>query len=1202
MDNYQLIEQIGEGSFGRVYKGRRKYTGQIVAMKFIPKRGKNKREIRNLRQEITILKSLNHENIIMMLDSFESDKEFCVVMEHAQGDLYEILESDGKLPEDVVKSIAKQLVRALHYLHSHRIIHRDMKPQNILIAPDGIVKLCDFGFARCMSNNTMVVTSIKGTPLYMAPELVQEQPYNRTADLWSLGVILYELHTGVPPFNTKNFYTLIQKIINNPVKYPKSISKEFKSFLEGLLNKEPKKRLDWPDLAEHEFVRETDDDRQMREKNHARSLNRKRINWFHTMVNGKEGVHHLPVPDITKFPYNGGNPPAQANADADGKASESAFGSDESISRLYDMYIVKKLDIGGMMGNQDDFTSIATFIRTSTKRLKPRRNGAGGVEGTPEVPNIKKALHLLKKALVHIQQTNSHYANVVFESNAISHMIQAVHDMMRCDSVDACKEISDTLKVIGEALKCSQKAQTASDHVSLLVPRVFTIVNDLVTYRHDAKHSVKLNTLKCLSYAFIHMNMTPTANTKLFKECMESNVVESVVSCMNVDALRGASNSGALSESTRHKLLSSTVKCLAELTHPMSGETVGLPTLSRKNRPQASLHLNYKHDKMRELTGRLLASNPQRFHLLCDIFRGSNDADSLRALRVIFQSARFSSAFSERLATLENLKFMVPHLINRKKAPTKVELIHMVCALMFEYTPQVIQPILGNIDNLLISVIDNFCSTTNVVLQCCILQILSRLARYSADINTRVMDYFMQSESFTVCIKLLKKVNFSKIAEEDKPRIEGTGYADSGYLDGMIFLFAEFSNILNEEFVRKFFESGTWGALRNYLLTLDTHSEISILGLQAVHKLIFKLADFIPHYNEKILCDDTLVQDFFIPCIREATIQQFSKWPESRNGGMRGVSGLVERVVNVLFLGFTSPSSSQNVQKFLFKQDVVRHVLSSLQYISQNTYDKPLSFLSRLVFKSPHFAVQFVKFASPMLIQKLLHEDNPPSLLIEILVIISQLARIKSDHYSYIAECRIGEQICKLLKHDDPGVRSKTCNLVGNMCRHNDDFYRDLIDYSILDELIARCRDIDPTTRKFACFAIGNAGFHNNSLYPQLQASIAPLIELLSDEEEKTRANAAGALGNLVRNSDELCDSLISSGAVDRLMDTLSDRGPNARKIALFSLGNFCVHAQCRRVLEGRSFRRVIQRLEAECRDDTIKKYIDRINRKMGDQ
>ena len=135
--NYHVLELIGEGSFGKVYRGRRKYTGQIVAMKFIPKVGKKEKELKNLRSEINILRKLNHNNIVMLLDSFETKNEFCVVMEHCQGELFEILEDDKSLPEPIVQNIARQLVKALNYLHSQRIIHRDMKPQNILVGTDG---------------------------------------------------------------------------------------------------------------------------------------------------------------------------------------------------------------------------------------------------------------------------------------------------------------------------------------------------------------------------------------------------------------------------------------------------------------------------------------------------------------------------------------------------------------------------------------------------------------------------------------------------------------------------------------------------------------------------------------------------------------------------------------------------------------------------------------------------------------------------------------------------------------------------------------------------------------------------------------------------------------------------------------------------------------------------------------------------------
>ncbi|XP_059708843.1 serine/threonine-protein kinase 36 isoform X1 [Haemorhous mexicanus] len=254
MENYHVLEVIGEGSFGRVYKGRRKHSAQVVALKFIPKVGRSEKELKNLQREIEIVRGLHHPNIIQMLDSFETAKEVVVVTDYAEGELFQILEDDGSLPENQVQIIAAQLISALYYLHSHRILHRDMKPQNILLGKDGVVKLCDFGFARAMSIHTMVLTSIKGTPLYMSPELVEERPYDHTADLWSVGCILYELFVGTPPFYTNSIFQLVSLIIKDPVKWPMTISPEFKSFLQGLLMKDPHERLSWPELLSHPFI------------------------------------------------------------------------------------------------------------------------------------------------------------------------------------------------------------------------------------------------------------------------------------------------------------------------------------------------------------------------------------------------------------------------------------------------------------------------------------------------------------------------------------------------------------------------------------------------------------------------------------------------------------------------------------------------------------------------------------------------------------------------------------------------------------------------------------------------------------------------------------------------------------------------------------------------------------------------------------
>ncbi|KAM9846378.1 serine/threonine-protein kinase 36 [Aulostomus maculatus] len=254
MNSYHVLELVGEGSFGRVYKGRKRLTGQVVALKFMPKMGRSDKELQSLKREIDIMGDLEHPNIVKLFDSFETDTEVVVVTEYAEGQLFQILENDGCLPESQVQEIACQLVSALYYLHSHRILHRDMKPQNILLDKNGMVKLCDFGFARAMSISTLVLTSIKGTPLYMSPELVEEKPYDHTADLWALGCILYELHTGAPPFYTNSIFHLVQLIVKDPVKWPDTMSYNCTTFLKGLLTKDPEKRLSWPDLLQHPFV------------------------------------------------------------------------------------------------------------------------------------------------------------------------------------------------------------------------------------------------------------------------------------------------------------------------------------------------------------------------------------------------------------------------------------------------------------------------------------------------------------------------------------------------------------------------------------------------------------------------------------------------------------------------------------------------------------------------------------------------------------------------------------------------------------------------------------------------------------------------------------------------------------------------------------------------------------------------------------
>jgi len=255
MDAYEKLESLGEGSFGRVYRGRRRFTGQFVALKLVPKANKSQLELEALQREVRILTHLDHPNIIKLLDYFETPSDVVLVMEYAHGELFEVLQSDGALPESTVCTVAKGLTSALAYLHTHRVMHRDLKPQNCLLGSGGVVKLCDFGFARELGRHSVMLSSIKGTPLYMAPEMFKDERYTPSADVWGLGVLLYELAAGKPPYIATNLQDLLTMIVEDKgVEYPPKFSPPLVSFLSRCLVKDPKGRAEWGELMGMPFI------------------------------------------------------------------------------------------------------------------------------------------------------------------------------------------------------------------------------------------------------------------------------------------------------------------------------------------------------------------------------------------------------------------------------------------------------------------------------------------------------------------------------------------------------------------------------------------------------------------------------------------------------------------------------------------------------------------------------------------------------------------------------------------------------------------------------------------------------------------------------------------------------------------------------------------------------------------------------------
>ncbi|KHG09272.1 tsuA [Gossypium arboreum] len=289
--------------------------------------------------------------------------------------------------------------------------------------------------------------------------------------------------------------------------------------------------------------------------------------------------------------------------------------------------------------------------------------------------------------------------------------------------------------------------------------------------------------------------------------------------------------------------------------------------------------------------------------------------------------------------------------------------------------------------------------------------------------------------------------------------------------------------------------------------------------------------------------------------------------------------------------------------KILLEVGVPGIVLRCLDQLESKDLGRTVAFLAKMVGHRP-LAVQLVGkgLLDPNRMRRLL-DSSPRDATLDTLMIVSDLARMDKGFYEFINGALILDTLRDFLSHEDPNVRAKACNALGNMCRHSAYFYDSLARHHIIGLLIDRCADPDRRTRKFACFAIGNAAYHNDMLYEELRRSIPQLAKLLvSAEEDKTKANAAGALSNLVRNSNKLCEEIISKGAIQALLKLVADcsavaLNPSKKdavtesplKIALFSLGKMCAYPNCRQFLRSSELFPVIGRLRQSPESSIVK-------------
>lgn len=307
--HYAITRHLGEGSYSTVKQVTHRKKGGVYACKIVDKLSLSDVDRAALSHEVRVLSSVNHVNIMRLCEVIEDDAKCYLVTELAEGgDLFDRIVKHGKFPEREAQKVTAALVEALHYCHLHSIIHRDVKPENVLLSGDD-VKLCDFGFARQLNDPEDQATDSCGTPGYAAPEILDGRSYGLEVDVFSLGVVTYIMLCGYPPFPMKLAQLRTHRFnVRYPSKDWAAIHPDVKTLISHMLHVDPKERPTMAVLRTHPWIqagritlerlrRENEERRRLADltrRQQAASAIRKKLvmSGFETIKYGRNGLPH----------------------------------------------------------------------------------------------------------------------------------------------------------------------------------------------------------------------------------------------------------------------------------------------------------------------------------------------------------------------------------------------------------------------------------------------------------------------------------------------------------------------------------------------------------------------------------------------------------------------------------------------------------------------------------------------------------------------------------------------------------------------------------------------------------------------------------------------------------------------------------------------------------------------------------------------
>lgn len=242
LDDFEIIKTIGTGTFGRVCLCREKSTKKYGAMKILAISDVIRlKQVEHVKNEKNILQEIRHPFIVNLRWHYRDATCLYMLFDYVcGGELFSYLRNAGRFSTSTANFYTAEIVLALEYLHAQSVVYRDLKPENLLLDRDGHLKITDFGFAKKLTDRTWTLC---GTPEYLAPEIIQSKGHNKAVDWWALGVLIYEMLAGYPPFFDDNPFGIYEKILAGKIEWPRHLDPVAKDLIKKLLVQDRTKRL-----------------------------------------------------------------------------------------------------------------------------------------------------------------------------------------------------------------------------------------------------------------------------------------------------------------------------------------------------------------------------------------------------------------------------------------------------------------------------------------------------------------------------------------------------------------------------------------------------------------------------------------------------------------------------------------------------------------------------------------------------------------------------------------------------------------------------------------------------------------------------------------------------------------------------------------------------------------------------------------------